>query len=326
MVPESDLWCLAGSCGVDVGELLPNRAALQVGSDLSSLTVGNSIRHLRASQERDGMLREYLSMIYELRNLPPGSRVPLREPDLATLADALGGTPDAIEARLHELIGASREEAARLRAMILPPLALPATTAPSEAYAAFGAPEAAEVTALPTPEMDRADAAEQFFSMPRAEDPWGEPLDNSSFSDPRHVDGWAGTPEDDSFRLEAALMPETDAEPETDAMADARQRRVRWGVRRRRALHALRVRTARGIPDRAGAGSRAVREPPQRDRRRRAVRARALRDREPLRLAPDRPRRPHRRTRHRRGDGRRRRARDQRDRRDRRRRDRRRPR
>ena len=123
-VPESDLWCLAGSCGVDVNELLPNRDPLRITSDLSSLTVGNSIRHLRATQERDGVLREYLSMIYELRNLPPGSRVPLRETDLATLADALGGTPDLIEQRLMELIGASREEAARLRAMILPPLSL----------------------------------------------------------------------------------------------------------------------------------------------------------------------------------------------------------
>ena len=127
-VPESDLWCLAGSCGVDVGELLPNRDPLQISSELSSLTVGNSIRHLRATQERDGVLREYLSMIYELRNLPPGSRVPLREADLATLADALGGAPDMIEQRLMELIGASREEAARLRAMILPPLSLPAAS------------------------------------------------------------------------------------------------------------------------------------------------------------------------------------------------------
>ena len=61
-------------------------------------------------------------MIYELRNLPPGTRPPMREEDLAALADALGGTPEAIEARLGELIGASRDEAARLRVMILPPL------------------------------------------------------------------------------------------------------------------------------------------------------------------------------------------------------------
>ena len=120
VIPESDLWCLAGSCGVDVDELLPGREPLKVGSGLSSLAMGDSIRRLRDPAATDGLLREYLSMVYELRNLPLGSRVPLREPDLVALADALGGTPAAIEGRLVELIGASQDEAARLRAMILP--------------------------------------------------------------------------------------------------------------------------------------------------------------------------------------------------------------
>jgi transcriptional regulator with XRE-family HTH domain len=164
-VPESDLWCLAGSCGVDVSELLPSRDPLNVSSDLSSLAVGDSIRHLRGPTEPDGLLREYLSMIYELRNLPPGSRVPLREPDLMTLADALGGTPDAIEQKLTELIGASHEEAARLRAMILPPLSLPAAFehAPSnDPYATLGNSTA-------------TDGVVDFFSAPRAEDPFAPP-------------------------------------------------------------------------------------------------------------------------------------------------------
>ncbi|HZP29666.1 MAG TPA: helix-turn-helix domain-containing protein [Acidimicrobiia bacterium] len=188
-VPESDLWCLAGSCGVDVGELLPNRDPLQITSDLSSLTVGNSIRHLRATQERDGVLREYLSMIYELRNLPPGSRVPLREADLATLADALGGTPDLIEQRLMELIGASREEAARLRAMILPPLSLPAVgeTASADQYAAH--PQT----------FDPAAAAEQFFSTPRAEDPFAKPPADDTLAPAPHIDAFLGGPATDPF-------------------------------------------------------------------------------------------------------------------------------
>ena len=58
------------------------------------------MRRLRAGAGADGLLREYLAMIYELRNLPPGTRPPMREEDLAALADALGGTPEAIEARL----------------------------------------------------------------------------------------------------------------------------------------------------------------------------------------------------------------------------------
>lgn len=164
-VPESDLWCLAGSCGVDVSELLPSRDPLHVSSDLSSLAVGDSIRHLREPGEPDGLLREYLAMIYELRNLPPGSRVPLREPDLMALADALGGTPEAIEQKLVELIGASREEAARLRAMILPPLSLPAalSTPPStDPYSTITAPTS-------------GDAVDAFFAAPRAEDPFAPP-------------------------------------------------------------------------------------------------------------------------------------------------------
>ena len=128
-VPESDLWCLAGSCGVDVSELLPNRAPVKVSSDLSLLAIGDSIRYLRDPVDDDEMLREYLSMIYELRNLPPGSRIPLRERDLMSLADALGGSPERIEARLIGLIGMSHQEAAQLRAMILPFPSLPAPAA-----------------------------------------------------------------------------------------------------------------------------------------------------------------------------------------------------
>jgi transcriptional regulator with XRE-family HTH domain len=46
-VPDSDLWCLAGSCGVDVGDLLPERPPLTTTSERNSLAVGDSIRRLR---------------------------------------------------------------------------------------------------------------------------------------------------------------------------------------------------------------------------------------------------------------------------------------
>jgi transcriptional regulator with XRE-family HTH domain len=175
-VPESDLWCLAGSCGVDVGELLPARDPLVLSSDLSSLAVGDSIRHLRnGKDEPDGLLREYLSMISELRNLPPGSRVPLREPDLAALADALGGSPDAIEHRLMELIGAPHEEAARLRAIILPPLSLPSGLPPADPYSP---PRDQYATPDPYATLNSSldtNGVVDFFSAPRAEDPFSPP-------------------------------------------------------------------------------------------------------------------------------------------------------
>ena len=160
-MPESDLWCLAGSCGVDVSELLPRREPLHVSPDLSTISTGDTIRHLRGPAEPEGVLREYLAMIYELRNLPPGSPVPLRQPDLTALADALGGTPDTIEHRLVELIGASPEEAARLRSMILPPLSLPSAPVPE-------APRVDPYASLATPQV--SPAVEQFFADPPATD------------------------------------------------------------------------------------------------------------------------------------------------------------
>lgn len=160
-VPESDLWCLAGSCGVEVGELLPRREPLRISGDLSEIGVGDTVRRLRTPVEPDGLLHEYLAMIYELRNLPAGSRIPLRQNDLVALADALGGTPEAIERRLVQLIGATPNEAARLRAMIMPPLSLPA-----------GAPEHADPYAVLAQGGALSPAAEDFFAAPAPVDPF----------------------------------------------------------------------------------------------------------------------------------------------------------
>jgi len=189
-VPESDLWCLAGSCGVDVGELLPERQPLTPMSGLSALPVGDSILHLRGPGEPDGFLREYLAMIYELRNLPPGSRVPLREPDLAQLAEALGGSSELIEQRLVDLIGASHDEAARLRAMILPPLSLASGNGASvsDLYAGLQEPAADPSTG----------PGHDFFAAPPPEDPFGTPAAAA---------GAPAPPPDPSASIPAGLAP-----------------------------------------------------------------------------------------------------------------------
>jgi transcriptional regulator with XRE-family HTH domain len=186
-VPESDLWCLAGSCGVDVAELLPNRPPVKVSADLSMLAVGDSIRYLRSPVDDDELLREYLAMIYELRNLAPGSKVTLRERDLMSLADALGGTPEKIEQRLVDLIGMSRQEAARMREMILPLQALPAGDPPptGDPYTDLAAPtESNDEFANPYSELAARggdggalsdENVHDFFSAPRADDPFEEP-------------------------------------------------------------------------------------------------------------------------------------------------------
>jgi transcriptional regulator with XRE-family HTH domain len=192
-VPESDLWCLAGSCGVDVSELLAHREPLRVSPDRSTISIGGTVRRLRGPAEPDGVLREYLAMLYEQRDLPRGSPVPLRQPDLAALADALGGTPDTIKRRLVELIGAS-PEAVRLRATIRTPR--------SRASAPPGHPRMDPYAALAEPEAPPP--VEEFFANPPPDDVFAHPSPGATASGvgaDRASDPPAGarTPEHDPF-------------------------------------------------------------------------------------------------------------------------------
>jgi transcriptional regulator with XRE-family HTH domain len=185
-VPESDLWCLAGSCGVDVADLLPRRDPLHIAADHSAIGVGDTVRRLR-NPEPDDMLREYLSMIYELRRVPPGAPSPLRQPDLAALADALGGTPESIEARLMQLTGVSHEEAVRLRTMILPPLSLPSPVRDASH------PDPYELLN----HADDSPAIEEFFSGPGPVDPFASaPVGTEPFATDASpsVDAFTGQP------------------------------------------------------------------------------------------------------------------------------------
>ncbi len=111
-----DLAAVAAACGADVAELAPPPA-----HDLALLGPGASpvaTNPVRGEAAFDALLREYLSMVSELRTNVFGSDS-LRHGDLSELARALGGTPEAIEARLVALMGTSAQEASELRAAIL---------------------------------------------------------------------------------------------------------------------------------------------------------------------------------------------------------------
>lgn len=116
---EQELTALAEACDVEVGALAPPGYNLAVAVGVLS---NGAPGELRGQAALDALLREYLSMVVELRDgrdAPPSS---LRQDDLSELARALGGTPEAIEARLIELLGTDEQEAWQLRATILPSL------------------------------------------------------------------------------------------------------------------------------------------------------------------------------------------------------------
>ncbi len=179
-IPESDLWVLAGSCGVDVSDLMPTTApSLELTAAASSTSVEDTVSQLRRGQE-DAGITAYLHTLQKLQALPAGKRIPVKERELEEIATALGSTPRSIEEKLQEVLQVSPDEAERLRAMILVPpngrgkpralAAAPSVLAAAAALEAASArvaetpsaetPSASPFASVPTPTPFAAEAAE----------------------------------------------------------------------------------------------------------------------------------------------------------------------
>jgi transcriptional regulator with XRE-family HTH domain len=154
-IPESDLWVLAGSCGVDVSELMPRTSAPELAAGAASTTVGDTVAQLRRNQD-DAALTPYLASLHRLKELPPGKKVPVKDRELQAIADALGREPMAMEQRLQKVMKVSPEEASRLRELILPPIQ------PRRAVKALEAP----APAIPAPVMPMPVAPPAFLDTP----------------------------------------------------------------------------------------------------------------------------------------------------------------
>lgn len=99
-----------------------------LGRSVTNLTIAEGVTSNRATGELQGeaafdaLLREYLSMVLELRNSREAAPSSIRQDDLCELARALGGTPEAIEVRLMQLLGTDQHNAWQVRSTILPSL------------------------------------------------------------------------------------------------------------------------------------------------------------------------------------------------------------
>jgi transcriptional regulator with XRE-family HTH domain len=118
-ISTADLSALATACGADVDVLERPAFRLTTAAGPVSATDPGALQGEAAT---DALLREYVSMVFELRESRGLSPAALRQDDLSELARALGGTPEAIEARLVTLLGADEEQAWRLRTAIVPSL------------------------------------------------------------------------------------------------------------------------------------------------------------------------------------------------------------
>ena len=112
---EAEIAVLAQGCTLTVFELIPP------GFSLSVLVHGESgPTEARGERALDALLREYLSMVVELRSGHAVTAPSLRQDDLVELAAALGDDREAIEARLIGLLGTDGTDAPAIRSLILP--------------------------------------------------------------------------------------------------------------------------------------------------------------------------------------------------------------
>ena len=84
---------------IDCGLIVPQRSELVIDLDDQLLTVASEALPLD-SKSRDHVLERYLSLVYLLRNNPPGSQVTLRDQDLNVLAASLAERRELIEEQL----------------------------------------------------------------------------------------------------------------------------------------------------------------------------------------------------------------------------------
>src|SRR5262249_1872794 len=100
--------------------------------------VGDTISALRRPPEDHG-IAPYLGTLEKLLALAPGSRVPVKDRELETIAAALGGNAADIDERLQQEPRGGAEESPRVRALLLSarrgcrsrPRAIEAAAAPS---------------------------------------------------------------------------------------------------------------------------------------------------------------------------------------------------
>ena len=120
---DRELGALATACRASVFELVP------AGYSLRMLVHDEHAgpREAQGATAPDALLREYLSMVGKLRSGNSVTAPSLRQEDLVELARMLGDTPEAIEARLVELLGASADGAPAIRSV--PPPSNPSAPA-----------------------------------------------------------------------------------------------------------------------------------------------------------------------------------------------------
>lgn len=104
-VDERVIGHLVGLYENEAGPVIPQRSELVLDIDRRQIAIGGTVAGFD-SLHADDLLDSYVSMVYELRGLTPGSDLVLRDRDLAVLAQALGTTEVELRRDIRGLIEA----------------------------------------------------------------------------------------------------------------------------------------------------------------------------------------------------------------------------
>jgi len=146
---------------LEKGPVIPERSRLVVDLEGQQIAIGGDALDFN-TREVDVVLERYLSLLYILRSMEPGTRLTLREPDLKVLSETLLHEIDAVEQRLGDLMLSGKVDQrtkSLLKKFILPSagLLVAATTVGSLVIVSGGS--GADV--LATPVTDSAPQTEQ---------------------------------------------------------------------------------------------------------------------------------------------------------------------
>ncbi len=122
---DPDIEDLTKLYGIQTTSLVPDRSHLVIDLNEGTMGVGVHRSSFDDGAQRHDVLTKYLTLVYAMRDLPAGTPVPLRDPDLAVLAGSLSIPADQVGSELHVLMESPGEVMAprleRLRHRILIP-------------------------------------------------------------------------------------------------------------------------------------------------------------------------------------------------------------
>lgn len=126
-VLDPDIVRLTSLYDIPTSDLIPPRSHLVIDLTEGTMNIGpETIAFTGETVQRREVLGNYLAMVYTMREMPPGTALPLRTPDLEILEGVLSVPRKVIESELREMMVDPRElvvpRMSRLKGRVLVPV------------------------------------------------------------------------------------------------------------------------------------------------------------------------------------------------------------